>query len=206
MQANKARAQRGRGGRSASELLRTFFAVEVSDGARREAAAVSERLSAGPGGDAVRWVRSENFHVTLRFLGPTLRTNVAPLVAAARATTRTIAPFSARLAALGGFPAHRPRVVVLDVVPAAPLAALAQALETAVVATGFEPVTSVYHPHVTLGRVKHRADRAPVLHAEDGPADPASFDVVSVALFQSVLAPGGSQYTVLERIPLGTPS
>lgn len=187
-------------------VLRTFFAVEISDGARREAAAVSDRLSAGPGGDAVRWVRPENFHVTLRFLGNTHRASVAPLLAAAREATRTIAPFSARLGALGGFPEHRPRVVVLDVEPAAPLAALAQALEAAVVTAGFEPVTSAYHPHVTLGRVKHRADRAPVLHAEDGPADPASFDVVSYALFQSVLAPGGSHYTALERIPLAAPA
>lgn len=144
--------------------------------------------------------------MTLRFLGNTPRASVAPLIAAARAATQGIAPFSARLGALGGFPEHRPRVIVLDVEPAAPLAALAQVLETAAVATGFEPVTSAYHPHVTLGRVKHRADRAPVLHAEDGPADTSPFDVVAFALFQSVLAPGGSQYTVLERIPLATPS
>jgi 2'-5' RNA ligase len=185
-----------------ADLLRTFFAVEIRDGARRQAADVSGRLAAGPGGDAVRWVRPEAFHVTLRFLGQTPRDRIAPLVAAAREATRAIAPFTARLGALGGFPERRPRVVTLDVLPAAPLTALAQALEAAAVAAGFEPVTSAYHPHVTLGRVKHRAGRAPILHAEDGPADSTPFDVASYALFQSVLAPGGSQYTPLERIPL----
>lgn len=144
--------------------------------------------------------------MTLRFLGQTPRDRVAPLVAAAREASRAITPFSARLAALGGFPERRPRVVVLDVEPAAPFVALARALEAAAVTAGFDPVTSVYHPHVTLGRVKHRTGRAPVLHAEDGPAGITPFDVASYALFQSVLAPGGSQYTALERIPLGAPS
>lgn len=188
--------------RSSSGLLRTFFAVEISDDVRREAAAVSERLSAGPGGDAVRWTRPEAYHVTLRFLGRTPRTSVEPLIAAAREATRAIAPFTVRLGALGGFPERRPRVVVLGVEPEAPLAALAQALEAVAVAAGFEPEARAHHPHLTLGRVKDRAPRAPILRAAGGPADPTPFDVAAYTLFQSVLAPGGSQYTALERIPL----
>lgn len=186
----------------ADDTLRTFFAVEIGDGARREAIAVSERIAASPGGDAVRWTRPEAYHVTLRFLGQTPRERIAPLVVAARKATRAIAPFSARLGALGGFPERRPRVVVVDVAPEAPLVALAQALEAVAVAAGFEPEARAHHPHLTLGRVKDRAKRAPDLRAEDGPADPAPFDVASYTLFQSVLAPGGSQYTALERIPL----
>lgn len=187
------------------DVLRTFFAVEIGDAARREAAAVADRLAAAPGGTAVRWTRPEAYHVTLRFLGRTPRASVESLVAAAREATRGIAPFSAQLAALGGFPERRPRVVVVDVAPEAPLVALAQALEAIAVAAGFEPDERAHHPHLTLGRVKDRAKRAPVLHAKDGPQDPAPFDVASYALFESVLAPSGSQYTVLERIALAAP-
>lgn len=188
------------------DVLRTFFAVEIGDAARREAAAVAGRLAAAPGGTAVRWTRPEAYHVTLRFVGTTPRTRIAPLLAAAREATRGIEPFSAQLAALGGFPERRPRVVVVDVAPEAPLVALAQALEAVVVDAGFEPENRSYHPHLTLGRVKDRTKRAPVLQAKDGPQDPAPFDVASYALFESVLASGGSQYTVLERIPLATPA
>lgn len=204
MQASGSSAQRGEVERSApAGLLRTFFAAEIGDAARREANAIANRLAAAPGGAAVRWTRPESYHVTLRFLGKTPRERIAPLAAAAREATRAIAPFSARLAALGGFPQRRPRVVVLGVEPEAPLAALVQALEAVVVAAGFEPDERVYHPHLTLGRVKDRAKRAPILHPEDGPSDPAPFAVTSYTLFQSVLAPGGSQYTPLERISLG---
>lgn len=150
----------------------------------------------------MRWARPESYHVTLRFLGKTPRDHIAALAAAAREATRGVAPFSARLAALGGFPERRPRVVVLGVEPEASLAVLAKALEAAVVDAGFASDARIYHPHLTLGRVKDRAQRAPLLHAEDGPADPAPFDVTSYTLFQSVLAPGGAQYTPLERIPL----
>jgi 2'-5' RNA ligase len=205
-QASTASAQRGEAQRTVPGLLRTFFAVEIGDAARREASAVADRLAASPGGAAVRWARPEAYHVTLRFLGKTRRASIAPLIAGAREATRAIPAFPARLGALGGFPERRPRVVVIGVCPEAPLIALAQAIEAAVVAEGFEPDARGYHPHLTLGRVKDRAKRAPILHAKAGPADPAPFDVASFTLFQSVLTPSGSQYTALERIPLEAPA
>lgn len=185
-------------------MLRTFFAVEIGDAARREASAVARRLAAEPGGDAVRWARPEAYHVTLRFLGPTPRTQVPVLAAAVRSAVAGSAPFSLRLGPLHGFPSlRRPRVVVLDLEPADPVVALAAKVEAAVVASGFAPEERAFHPHVTLGRVRERSRRAPLLDARLGPADPAPFDVSSIVFFQSVLAPGGSRYTPLERIALG---
>ena len=67
-----------------------------------------------PRGDAVRWVRPESYHVTLRFLGATPRERIADLVAAAQRATRAIAPFELRLGALAGLPAQGPRVIVLE--------------------------------------------------------------------------------------------
>ncbi|RIL07730.1 MAG: RNA 2',3'-cyclic phosphodiesterase [Proteobacteria bacterium] len=187
-----------------SDVLRTFFAVEIGDAARREARAVAERLAAEPGGDAVRWSRPEAYHVTLRFLGATPHARVADVAAAVRAAVRDVAPFSLRLGALHGFPTpRRPRVVVLDLEPPDAIVAVAARVESAVVEAGFAPEARGFHPHVTLGRVKERARRAPRLHATLGPADPAPFRVEQVVFFRSELAPAGSRYTPLQRIPLG---
>ncbi|MBS1106090.1 MAG: 2-5 ligase [Deltaproteobacteria bacterium] len=183
------------------DALRIFFAVEIGDAARRAARAVAERLAAAPGGDAVRWVRPESYHVTLRFLGATPRDRVAGLVATARRATRAIAPFELRLGALAGFPSRRPRAVVLDVAPHETIVALAREVERAVVEAGFAPEQRAFHPHLTLGRVRER--RAPFLDPEEHPAAAAPFAVGCFVLFQSVPATTGTQYTPLERISLG---
>jgi 2'-5' RNA ligase len=186
------------------ELLRTFFAIEIGDAARRVARDVARRLAREPGGDAVRWTAPEAYHVTLRFLGPTRPEQVPGLAAAARAATADVAPFALRLGALNGFPEpRRARIVVVDLEPAEPVTALAAAVERAVVAEGFAPEERAFHPHLTLGRVKERRRRGPLLDRELDPNDPAPFDVASVVLFQSTLGRNGSQYTPLERIPLG---
>lgn len=183
------------------DVLRIFFAIEIGDAARRAAGAVAERLAAAPGGEAVRWVRPEAYHVTLRFLGTTPLDRVAGLVAAAQRATRAIAPFELRLGALAGFPSRRPRAVVLDVAPHEPIVALAREVENAVVEAGFAPEERAFHPHLTLGRVRER--RVLFLDPAEGPTDAAPFAVACFALFQSVLATTGAQYTPLERIPLG---
>ena len=185
--------------------IRTFFAVEIDDASRRAAHAVALRLAAAPRGDAVRWVRPESYHVTLRFLGTTHRDQLPELAAAARRATRGIAPFALQLGALTGLPAQAPRAIVVDVAPHEPIAALAARVERAVVASGFAAESRAFRPHLTLGRIRERRGRAPLLDPALGPAGVAPFAVASFALFQSDLDPGGARYTPLERIALDQP-
>ena len=185
------------------DVLRTFFAVELDDASRRAAHAVAKRLAAAPHGDEVRWLQTESYHVTLRFLGATPRDRIADLVAAAQRATRTIAPFEMRLGTLAGLPAPGPRVVVLELAPPEPIAALATQVESAAVAAGFPAEPRAFRPHLTIGRIRERRGRAPRLDPALGPLDSAPFAVASFALFQSDLDDGGTRYTPLERIPLG---
>lgn len=183
-------------------MLRTFFAIEVGEAARRAAAALVDALRADPGCDAVRWGRPEGFHVTLRFLGPTPEERVPALAAAVREATAGIEPFTLALGALGAFPdARRPRVVFVGVEPAEPVAALAAAVERGVVAAGFAPEARPFHAHLTLGRVREQRRR--VRLPAGARAEAAPFPVDSLVLFRSDLGEGGSTYTPLERIALG---
>jgi len=183
-------------------VLRTFFAIEIGEAARRAAAELVDALRRDPGCAAVRWGRPEGFHVTLRFLGPTPEERVPALAAAVRDATAGIAPFSLALGALGAFPdARRPRVVFVGVEPAEPVAALAAAVERGVVAAGFAPEPRPFHAHLTLGRIRElrRRVRLPAgVRAEAAP-----FPVASLVLFRSQPGAAGSTYTPLERIALG---
>lgn len=186
---------------AAARTVRAFFAIELGDGARRSAAALIALLRERPGGGAVRWVRPEGIHVTLRFLGETDVLRIPPLVRGVAAQTATLAPFQLGLGAPQLFPSpRRPRVVALHVEPEAPLAALAGAVERGVVAAGFEPEPRGFRAHLTLGRVREGG-----FPALDGVPPPphAPFEVREVVLFHSRLGPQGSTYTPLERLPLG---
>ena len=181
--------------------LRAFFAIELDEPARLAAAQVAADLRARPGGDGVRWVRPENLHVTLRFLGEIAPERVATLAAHVRAESAALAPFTLRLGALASFPpGRRPRVVVLELAPDEPLAALASAVERGVVAAGCAPEPRAFRAHLTLGRVRERGT-PPSLAGLAVP--PALFDVTESVLFESELHPSGSRYTPLERVPLG---
>ena len=95
---------------AADEGIRTFFAADLDDAARRAAAGVARVLRESSGGDAVRWVRSEALHVTLRFLGNIDPARVEPLVRAVGARVESLAPFEIQLGAARLFPsARRPR-------------------------------------------------------------------------------------------------
>ncbi|HVP31086.1 MAG TPA: RNA 2',3'-cyclic phosphodiesterase [Myxococcota bacterium] len=186
--------------------IRAFFALALEGDAKAAAARELERLRALPGADAVRFVRGDGLHVTLRFLGEIPHAQVAPLATAVGAELAPLAPFDATLGAVHAFPsARRPRVVALELLPEAPFTALAAAVERGVVATGFAPEPRPFRAHLTLGRVRpgRRLDPSLAAPAEAPAAAPTSFPVRSIVLYQSTLAPEGSTYTPLERLPLG---
>jgi len=183
--------------------LRTFFAIELGRGARHSALAVLEALRDRPGGDALRWVRPESLHVTLRFLGATEPSQVPELLDAVGAAVAGQASFELGLGPLSGFPSpRRPRVVALGLEPEAPVAALAAAVEDGARAAGWPAEERPFRPHLTLGRLRRgRKPSADLVTASVTPAREA-WEVRDVVLFQSQLSPGGARYAPLARIPL----
>ncbi len=185
--------------RREGRAVRAFFAWAPPEAARAEVAAQVRALRERPNGDAVRWVRSEGYHVTLRFLGNVALPRVPELVAEARQALRDAKPFAVRLGSPEAFPsARRPRVVVLALEPEAELAALAGHLEAAAVRCGLPPEKRRFHAHLTLGRL--RSARLPELALPA--ASPGPLAVSEVVLFQSDLGRDGSRYTPLARLPL----
>jgi 2'-5' RNA ligase len=182
------------------EPIRAFLAVDLGDETRAAAADVVRRLRGRAGAERVRFVRAENLHVTLRFLGDVDPGRTGEIAARVRAEISAIAPFELRLGALHAFPSERrARVVALALEPEAPLATLAAAAERGVVAAGLPPEARAFNGHLTLGRIQ--GGRFP--DAVGLTPAPAPMTVREIVLYRSQLGPGGSQYTPLERMPLG---
>lgn len=184
-----------------SDLLRTFFAIDLPADARARSAEAVERLQAVvPRG--VNWMSLDSLHLTLKFLGETREEDVPRLVARARAKLASEQPFEVELSGFGAFPNTREaRNVWLGVREgAATLARLARKLDSASRAVGAPREHRPFAPHLTLGRLRDP------LHVElervTGP-EPVTWTVSEVVLYESRLPSGGARFVPLARFPLG---
>jgi 2'-5' RNA ligase len=83
------------------------------------------------------------------------------------------------------------------------LLTLQQSITRATASCGFIPESRPYQPHITLARAKAARDGFLALKSRLGP-QPAftRFTASEFLLYESFLAPSGSQYQVRERFPL----
>jgi len=190
--------------------MRLFAAVDLEPPVRRAVFETGGRLAralAGPGRPGrprVSWVREENLHLTMRFLGEIADGSVADL-AARFAAPLAAAPFDIGLGGVGVFPpAGPPRVVWVGVTLGADrLAALAAEVDGRFVAWGLGREDRPFRAHLTIGRCKDSLDRDArdrLLGADVGELGASRID--DVVLYESRLSSAGPTYVALARAPL----
>lgn len=172
---------------------------------QRAAAATIEVLRRP--GDAVSWVKPDNLHYTLRFIGEVGEDGARRIAEAARDSAARCPAFDATLGNLGAFPdAPRARALWLGLSTGArELVALAQALEVALESRGFECLRKKFQPHLTIGRVRDPREDWTSRLASAPSIDPANatFRVERLCVVESQLDPRGSIYTIREAAALG---
>jgi 2'-5' RNA ligase len=191
------RASRTESLRSGARPLRLFLAVFPPPEVQRAAAELIERLRAP--GDGVSWVKPDNLHYTLRFIGDVGEDGARRVGEAADRAVAGCAAFDTALGGLGAFPnARRPRVIWIGVAHGAePFTALGAELERELRAAGFGRADHAFKPHLTLGRVREPGDDWSD-RLEPAAVDPAraAFRVDRLCVVASQLSPRGSIYTV----------
>jgi 2'-5' RNA ligase len=186
------------------DRARAFVALRMSAKVEDALTEFIEILAASPSG--VRWVRRDNLHLTLRFLGDQVAAEqLERLSQALEEIAGSTAPFIIEVRGTGTFPnLKRPQVVWVGLVSNA-LVDLAKRVEAAAVRCGFRPERRPFSPHLTIGRVRHRSGWVLVLRAltEAGTREFGTTQVDSMILYRSVLGPDASTYTELARYALG---
>lgn len=184
--------------------MRTFIAVEPPDTLRAEIGRLTARHfeSQLPG---FRWVKPENIHLTLRFLGEIDPSGLDDLTQAVSAAAAKFAPFDLTVESLGFFGSQkRPRVVWLSLSASPQLSALAAEVESAVAEAGFGRADKPFKAHLTLARMK-RPPASPPDWERIRSALPSSWPewkVTRVEIIKSTLIPSGPIYQTLARCPL----
>jgi 2'-5' RNA ligase len=209
--------------------LRAFFAAPVSEGARGEIAAYAENLRGSfrirrgrgrrsfaegtPKAGAERsssrgWVRPENYHITLRFLGEIEKERASELsgkVSAAVCECQTFcistgSPFLMR--------SNRSRsVVALELSPLEPLIVLSERVEQCLRSAGMPKESRSFRPHLTLARLRNL--RGNPLEEASQSSPTANWPISQIVLYESQLGAGGARYTELDSFPFqpdATPS
>ena len=178
--------------------MRLFIALTLPQAVRDD---LDRLATALPG---LRWVPSDNYHLTLRFLGEVQRPDAQDIDEALAALR--VPQFELSLAGIGGFGKGRQlRSLWAGVDSQSGLTRLQAKVEQAVTRAGQPPQARRFKPHVTLARCTHGApprDKLQAFLAERALYRSRPFSVKSFTLFSSLLSSSGSIYTPEVEYPL----
>jgi 2'-5' RNA ligase len=134
--------------------IRTFICIELPPTLKKRIEILQSELCTY--GSGVSWVKPENIHLTLRFLGDVDLVAQPKLTEAIGKAVRGFHPFKIAVTATGAFPNFRnPRVFWIGIDDLADcLIPLQRKIEEELVQAGFGKEDKRFSPHLTIGRVR----------------------------------------------------
>lgn len=187
--------------------VRLFVACEVPEDTRRAISVVIDELRSRSG-TAVRWIRPEGVHVTLKFLGEVPVKQLPSIKLAVQEAVLVSAPFELEFSSIGTFGGREGlRLMWVGIAgDVLRLEKLVRDVNAALAVVGFEAERRPFRPHLTLGRVRdeistrQRAEIEVAVGKMDVP--PSTWRTNQVSLMRSRLTATGAQYEVIATFPL----
>jgi 2'-5' RNA ligase len=187
-----------------SQKIRAFIAIELPDSIKSLLDQVQQELKSLR--LKARWVRSENIHLTLKFLGDIDAGEIDNIGGAMAGTAADSVPLALNIGGIGFFPGiKRPRVVWIGLGGEIPnLLNLQRNLEDRLAAVGFAKEKRSFKAHLTLGRMRQAANPDTVrrILKEYIEIGDHQFTADRITLFKSVLKPSGAVYSPLRQTEL----
>ena len=185
--------------------MRAFIAIELPDKIKEELSQLQSDLKSI--GADVNWVKPDNLHLTLKFLGQIKESQISTLKDTLTKSISPLSRFTFRLEGLGAFPKmDHPRIIWVGVDQGKEkLVELAEKVEQACDPLGVQKEERPFSVHLTIGRVRSNrflAELAKHLEKNSFRAG-GPVEVTEIILFQSVLSPAGPIYTPVAEISLG---
>jgi len=186
--------------------LRLFIALEVSPEVRERLVEAQRAIAAADA--AVKWVRRDNIHLTVKFIGETDQAVVPEICGILERAAAAVEAFSYSVESVGTFPKNGPPRVIWAGVRegAGPIVSLYGGVNDSLRRVGVQYERRRFVPHITLGRVRARRGLPPDFHAAVDSFRDRVFGVCAARealLIASELTRKGPIYTPLHRAPLG---
>jgi 2'-5' RNA ligase len=184
---------------------RLFIAINLPEEIKEEFEKFKKRFSGLP----AKWVKKENLHLTLAFLGYVKEENLPEIIETTKNVASKQAPFSSKIIKISyGPPKNFPPKMVWAIGERSEnLQKLQENLKNALLKMKIpqlEEEERGFIPHITLARIRKWEFQQ--IEPEERPEIDEdlnfSFEVKSIEIMESHLKRGGAEYTVLESVPL----
>jgi 2'-5' RNA ligase len=159
--------------------------------------------------DVIRWVREDNIHLTLKFLGNVPSNEITEVTKSIKRLAARHAAFAFEVFSFGCFPnLNSPRTLWIDIrEPSGALLSLQSDLEGELAELGFPRERRRFHPHLTIGRVKRNVHRDAITALAESLAQIKAgrigvVQVRDIRLMRSDLHPTGAVYSQLSAVAL----
>jgi len=178
--------------------MRLFVALEIPSAVRENLAGLLKSLRAVS--PQTRWVRPENLHLTLKFIGEVPETKLAA-IRSALAGVRSDQSVTLDFRGLGFFPGEKhPRVFWTGIEASPNLKTLAADIDVATEKAGIPREKRPFSPHLTLARFEppQLPDKLRTTIQENLAGDFGSLRTSEFHLIESKLKASGAEYTTVE--------
>jgi 2'-5' RNA ligase len=185
-------------------MTRTFIAVELDPAVRSRAEELIGILSAA---DAdVKWVETENLHLTLQFLGEVPDAELAAVCRAVEKGAAQVRPFDLEVGGAGAFPSsNRPRTLWIGAAAGTEqMADLHDHIALELADLGYQDEDRKFQTHLTIGRTRSGKNVYALgqLLKQHVDFQAGRMCVEKATVFSSKLGRGGPIYEVLATAPL----
>lgn len=196
---------------------RIFIAINLPPEIKKELGKYQKRIqelftphqTEGFGAGPVKWVRQDNLHITLVFLGYLTGIELAEVCNTVKEVATNHKFFEVSLNDISYGPKEKsiPRMIWVNGQKSKELSILKNELEKSLSENiNFRPENRAFNSHITLARLKAFEWRA--IEPEEKPEVRESinltFTVESIEVMESALKRSGPEYTILQSFSLGT--
>jgi 2'-5' RNA ligase len=187
------------------DTIRTFIAVEIPENITSGIRELQQGLK--DYGIDIRWIRPENIHLTLKFLGDVEAADIDKISGAISKTVDGVASIPLKAKGVGVFPGIKsPRVLWVGLTGQLELLInLQKTLDEKLKGIGFPTEKRPFKGHLTIGRIKAKMDTKKLGGAliTFRNFESETFIADKIILFKSELKPQGAVYTNLVSESLG---
>jgi 2'-5' RNA ligase len=188
-----------------SKTIRMFIAIEIPGNIISKFCELQEGIE--DYGFKIRWVRSENIHLTLKFLGNVEAAKIDEIAETISKTLEGYTPISLKAKGIGVFPGiKRPRVLWIGLTgQLESLIRLQKTLDENLKVFGFPEEKRPFKGHLTMARIKAKIDVKKLGDALMAfrSFESETFTADQVVLYKSELKPSGAVYTKLASASMG---
>lgn len=181
------------------DSIRCFISIEIDTSVKENIECYIKKLANEISFKKIKWVKTDNMHITLAFLGKTPMDKIKQISAVMELVSDKLDPFIVNLKGTGFFPNdHEPKILWIGVEKSPSLYFLKKEIDTGLENIKVKFDKKPFSPHLTLGRVKESLN----LHLNTLPDFQASFLVKNISLVKSELLREGPIYSNLFTCPI----